>query len=785
MDKYEMNLKLEQMRIYAQEGEYASAAEIADEFDWNRIKQGKLLNLAANVYGANKEFEKEKEVLLLAYERSPLGRQLAYRLCTVSIRLNQIEEAEEFYEDFLEVSSPSDSTRLILQYRLEKAKGADISRQIEILKQLFEEDMDEKWAYQLAVLYAKNDQKEECIAVCDEIILWFRKGDYVKKARKLRNLFVPEELRAEEPEEEETETADNDEKVSENTAVLAGLSMEDIVNMESAVAGEDTKPAAEKQLAENGEPAENEQPAANEQPSETPAAAPSEAPTEMPAEEIRETPDTAAPEVIQPAPEIPEAEQTEFPEVQEPEVTELPEPEGQGDEEAAATREGDADPIGSIPDNIRQFAKEKPLPEIKLSPELKLDIDGQISMDVDQKHMPDKQITGQLSIDEILKQLEAQGILNSETVNGAINVVKEGTGALPKLDLPPEEEPEDPAQVKLDVDEEGNLLLQEPENAALIDEEKDIYELGIQDLMSEEERAKLRREKREAQQEEDVLKLVERLESKAPEEEKTTEDFDIPDTPDQTLRLTWDQRQVFKEYLGAPGLEYALAKTLKNLVENNDKDGSSKRNNVIIMGEKKSGKTTIALELIKMANKELGRKSRKVAKVNGNIINKRGILTAMPRLIGSDLIIEDAGVINPKMMRQMIDTFKGYTDEMIVVLEDERVTMEHMLNSYPFMDSMFENRIVIKEYDIHEWVAYAKAYAKESGYLIDEMGTLALYAKIDEVYGINRGLEKSSVEEIIDDAIERAEHTGFGKIISAFSKKSKDNLGVLKETNFQ
>ena len=147
MDKYEMNLKLEQMRIYAQEGEYASAAEIADEFDWNRIKQGKLLNLAANVYGANKEYAKEKEVLLLAYERSPLGRQLAYRLCTVSIRLNQIEEAEEFYEDFLEVSSPSDSTRLILQYRLEKAKGADISRQIEILKQLFEEDMDEKWAY--------------------------------------------------------------------------------------------------------------------------------------------------------------------------------------------------------------------------------------------------------------------------------------------------------------------------------------------------------------------------------------------------------------------------------------------------------------------------------------------------------------------------------------------------------------------------------------------------------------------------------------------------------------
>lgn len=703
MDKYEMNLKFEQIKAFARTGDYESAAQIADEFDWSKIKQSKLLNLAASVYGANKEYDKEKEVLLVAYERAPMGRQLAYRLSIACLRLNEIEEAEEFYEDFVDMA-PMDTARFILQYKIEKAKGADIRRQIEILEELFEEDMEEKWAYQLAALYAKDGQKDKCVAICDEIILWFQKGEYVKRAKELRRMFVPEE-------QEKKEAAATLEPYQEEAG---------------------SEEAESEEAAETGQP------------------------------EKSEAEDNAA--VLEAAAE--EKSQTEIKE-------EKPE-------------EQEVQAISAMPDTIKKFAQEKPLQEIRLSPELKLDVDGQISLDIEEENLVEKQITGQLSIDEILKQLESQGVLKPDTVNGAINVVKESTGVLPKLNLPPEEEmQEDKTQVKLDVDADGNLQLQEAEEAAVVEDEKDIYELGIQDLMSEEEKAKVQLAKKEAEQEEDVLKLVEQLENKEPETEKTTEDFDIPDTPDENERLTWEQRQVFKEYLGAPGLEYALAKALKNLVENYDKDGTSRKNNIIIMGEKKSGKTTIAMELIKMVNKERGRKGRKVAKVNGNIINKRGILTAMPRLIGSDLIIEDAGVINSKMMRQMLDTFKGYTDEMIVVLEDEKVTMEHMLNAYPFLDAMFENRIVIKEYDIHEWVAYAKAYAKESGYVVDDMGTLALYAKIDEAYGMKRGLEKSDVEDIIDEAIDRAERIGIGKIFSVFSKKSRGDMGVLKETDFQ
>lgn len=688
MDKYDMTLKFEQMKAFAKTGDYESAARIADEFEWNKLKQNKILSLAASVYGANKEYEKEKEVLLAAYERAPMGRQLAYQLGIVSIRLNELEEAEEYYQDFLDMA-PNDTARFVLQYQLEKAKGADITKLISILEELYEEDVEEKWAYQLAVLYARNGEREKALAICDEIVLWFKEGDYVERAKSLRRMLTTDE----EVEKQEKEAA------------------------------------AAKEEAE-----------------------------------------TAKQEAAQEASE---------------ETAETTEDKAQKEDELKP-KEVDASPtkvIGSIPDMIRNF--EKKVPEIQLSSQLKLDGDGQISMDIDQQQV-EKQITGQLSIDEVLKQLEQQGVLNAETVNGAINVVKEGTGALPKLDdylndVPPVE---DKAQVKLDVDEAGNLQVQEAEET-VIDEDKDVFELGIQDLMSETERKKMQIAKQQAEKEDDVLKLVEELENKAPAEEKTTEDFDIPDASEDGLRLTWEQRQVFKEFLGAPGLENAIARTLKNLVENSEKDGTSRKNNVIIMGEKKSGKTTIAMELIKMANQEMGRKGRKVAKVNGNIINKRGILTAMPRLIGNDLVIEDAGVINSQMMRQMMDTFKGYTGEMIVVLEDEKVTMEHLINTFPFIDEMFSNQILIKEYDIHEWVGYAKAYAKECGYTVDEMGTLALYAKIDEAYGLNRGLERSDVEDIIEDAIEHAQRMGIGKIFNVFSKKSKGELDVLKETDFQ
>lgn len=717
MDKYEYNLKVEQMKQLAESGDFKQAGKIADAIEWRKVKNGSILNLVSSIYEAVGEFKSAKEILMIAYERAPLGRQLAYRLSLVSVKTNEIEEAEEFYLDFVDMA-PMDSARYILQYEIANAKGADDYELINILKAFNDQDMEENWAYKLAKLYAKVGDKENCVKLCDEISLWFNEGKYVSKALELKQKYTPltkgqkERLNKSEKRGEQQDTIEfSPAKISEikenkpeQEKIISSEDDFDIDHME-------VKPEDNIDLDTAGNQQELSQNV-----------------------DILMKDDVKAESVF------------------------------------AATKEED-----------ETEKEDLPLEQI-----FKLEGDGQISLDIPEPSYIEKQITGQLSINEILKQLETQGVLKPDTVNGAIGVVNEVTGVLPKLNLPSEDEmelTEDKTQVKLDIDTEGNLMVQEPEESVSIEGEDPVYELGVRDLISDNELAKLNQDESEEDEADDVLKLLERLEA---EHKLEPEEFDIPETPQEgRYYLSEENKQVFEQFIGITGLEHALAKTLDNLAVNYDRDGTSKKNNVIIMGEAKSGKTTLALNIIKVANKERGRKGRKVAKVNGNIINKKGILTAMPKLLGSDLIIEDAGVINSSMLRQMLDTFKGYTDEMIIVLEDNRVIMERMLEAHQSLDSMFENKIIIKEYDINEWVGYAKAYAKEKGYIVDEVGTLALYAKVDQQYGKNQGLEKSDVEDIIIKAIESAEKKGIGRLFGVFSKKSKEgDFNVLREGDF-
>lgn len=190
MDKYEYNLKVEKMKKLADRGDYITAAQIADGIDWNRVKNIRDLSAAAMVYENTKQYAQAKELLLAAYDLAPIGRRLLYRLVEMSVKQRDFEDAEMFYREYLE-EAPQDLGKYLLRYMILAAKGESLDKQILLLERYKEREFDERWAFELAKLYHKAGRKEDCVKLCDEIILWFSVGPYVDRAIELKTVYAP------------------------------------------------------------------------------------------------------------------------------------------------------------------------------------------------------------------------------------------------------------------------------------------------------------------------------------------------------------------------------------------------------------------------------------------------------------------------------------------------------------------------------------------------------------------------------------------------------------------
>ena len=190
LDKYEYKLKLDQMKSLTAEGKYEEAAEIADTINWRKIKNINALVKVGEIYEKVGRYDESKDVLLTAYDKSPIGRMIIYRLAEVAVRTKSFDEAKEYYQEFVEIA-PHDNLKYVLKYEISKAQGADIGTLIGILEELKEQEYSEEWAYELAYLYHKAGMSEKCIDACDELILWFGDGPYVERALELKMLYQP------------------------------------------------------------------------------------------------------------------------------------------------------------------------------------------------------------------------------------------------------------------------------------------------------------------------------------------------------------------------------------------------------------------------------------------------------------------------------------------------------------------------------------------------------------------------------------------------------------------
>lgn len=190
MDKYEYNLKLDQIKALSAEEGYMSAAEIADSINWNKIKNVNTLVKIGEIYEKAERYQDARDILLMAYDRSPIGRMIIYRLAEVAIKMGDYDAATEYYDEFVEIA-PHDDMKYVLRYAIKKGQGASFDKLITILEEYKDEEYTEEWAYELAYLYHKAGKADKCIDACDELILWFGDGPYVERALELKMLYQP------------------------------------------------------------------------------------------------------------------------------------------------------------------------------------------------------------------------------------------------------------------------------------------------------------------------------------------------------------------------------------------------------------------------------------------------------------------------------------------------------------------------------------------------------------------------------------------------------------------
>jgi len=190
VDKYEYKLKLEQLQNLMAAGDYATASEMADTINWKKVRSSNTLCMVSDIYEKTEKYDACREVLLQAYDHSPIGRNIVSKLAEVSIKAKRIDEAEEYYNEFLEIA-PKDNMRYVLAYEISCLKDAPLTDRIAILEELKEHEYTEKWAYELAALYGQADMRDKCVETCDELILWFGEGEYVEKALDLKRLYQP------------------------------------------------------------------------------------------------------------------------------------------------------------------------------------------------------------------------------------------------------------------------------------------------------------------------------------------------------------------------------------------------------------------------------------------------------------------------------------------------------------------------------------------------------------------------------------------------------------------
>ena len=818
LDKEEFRIKLEEINKLVQNKDYKGAMNIVDSIDWRRVKNVRTLCVVGEIYAANGRYEDSKEIFLLAYHKASIGKNILYRLVEISLRMKNVDEATEFYEEYKQVA-PNDSSQYILQYKIARVKNISLDEQIKILEEYKEHEFTEKWSYELAALYYKAGEKEKSLELCNEIILWFSEGKYVMKAYDLKQRmgeltgeekakyekqFVPKLIKPEEAgnikkaEQDRPEDSEEEKDLEKETSEKSTEEEEqpEIIRIEKNSRENDGAESIQDKISKGirdifGGARKKADEELNEEKESS--------------EEVTETEEDQIPE------EIIKTDSTE----KEPEnVPELEAEPAKPGESPVINKQPESQKVNEDQEEKEDFGKTMKLPELKIPDSMKNmepssapKIEDIQKVDFAEMKKSGKEFNLE---DTILAAASAQGIeipkeeplkeestkeekpeekeredkklsddlekpdfLTSDSFGDHIEV-KAGDLKVPNI-MPFEEEDDVTEEDLKSAEEEflhgpaGKKDLNADYNLEDMDAPADQDEETINVLQNPEDNEDL-------SEEEELERFIESIQ---PKDEKDPRDI-IP----REKILNDDEKQLFTYFVKIPGMREQLLNTLCD-VQQAAADKTSRTGNIIVMGGKECGKTRLISGLIPAICKELNLEASKVAYVFADQINGKPIDQIFEKLSGGFLVIENANQLTQETVEMLDKAMEKETDGLTVIIEDEKIGMRKFIARYPKIVKKFTSMINIPVFTNDELVNFARVYTKENGYTIDQMGMLALYNLIGINQKEDQPMNIGAVKNLIDTAILKSQG-GIRKFMRNISKKRIDRDGyiVLYEKDF-
>lgn len=826
MDKYEYKLKLDQMKSLTAEGKYEEAAEIADTINWRKIKNINALVKVGEIYEKVGRYDESKDVLLTAYDKSPIGRMIIYRLAEVAVRTKSFDEAKEYYQEFVEIA-PHDNLKYVLKYEISKAQGADIGTLIGILEELKEQEYSEEWAYELAYLYHKAGMSEKCIDACDELILWFGDGPYVERALELKMLYQPLTKQQEDKYRTFRQRHDGVVEVRPEDPLESGEIIPEPVQIK------DVKMSAERFNTQNLQ--EELQRSMQEIMNATEK------------EAVNDTMDNIK-KLVEDIPYL------QIPSEKEEEPQE---------EEVYQHIETDEEIDNSLKSNFQ---------------EMLVDEDGQMSLYMQGGRVAEPQVSGQMSIEDVLADWEktkraaeaalqeaeqrklesakARALQEAEELLGRLADVIPmlDSGLTPKdlLDqkyLSKDGQPNDSAvsmvtnmnqflQQEIDRLSDENAQMDEQlaavgaspvgdymANAGVAAEDaaQNVVAAGVQELMTEEELPEIAMPEALAEADdtmeagtsaEDVeaaiLAETARQMAKESVEKEELPEIELPgdldlgkeetaeeilpaiaepeafEVPDTISKLSKELREIFTYFVPITGMEEQLCQALTGASQHLTKGATAGTGNMIIQGGSGSGKTVLATSMIKALQKETGKPNGKIGKIEASVLNQKDVAALLKKVAGGCLIIEKAGDLSRETALKLSLLLEQDTSGVLVIIEDTKHGIQKALSRDDGFAAKFSEKINIPIFTSDELVSFAKSYANELGYTIDEMGVLALYNSISNIEHADRETTLTEVKEIVDKAVAHSEKGGLKKAFSIITSRryDEDDYIILREKDF-
>lgn len=734
MDKYEYQLKTEHIRQVAARKEYGEAAKLCDTIDWTKIRDVKMLTLAADVYTAVGEYEKAIDILQQAYEYAAMGRRIVYRLTELALKADSYDDAKNYFEEFCRIA-PNDQGRYILLYKMARYQKATLDEKIKILEAYKREDFDEKWAYELAVLYAMNNEKDKCIQLCDDIILWFGLGKYVEKALSLKSQFAPltpaqkEKVQkfADKKAQEENEKLQKKQEEQEKKESQAELAKKAAAQEKISKWQEEQKKAyqAEQEAAKKEAKArEDEQKALLER--------------EEKLRKQREE-ELEAVERLKKEQRLEHARQS----VVTSDMNEIMAVIQRAKQEDAQNELQDE--LAKQVQQVQQLAGEK---DLELVSEIPSDVEEKEKLQVpeDISYMQDEISEDETTESEVLDDETSEN--ETSDVETANTETSEKTSDSENADeavwfeaYKPEEEPQisewaAPVAETVEVEPEEEVQ-EEPEKGP---EEKETQEKIQEEIQEEPEEEDAQEESEEEPEVKDAHE--ESAESRQPD---MTANSGLPIVNPEDMSRVW---------------HFAI----QAMPDEDDIE--------------------LALEYLEeLAECSSRAVPRSVVKITGQKLNQKGLVKSIDKLLGKTILIEDAADMNERVINEFCKIIDPTDRSLLVVFIDTPASIRHLLIDYPQLAQVVTAQFVRETYSVTELLEYARGYADREDSVFDKSGELALMERLKVIAGNQERNKKRIVEMIVNNAIEKAEKKSMRKLFQ--SKYDKRGCLILRDKDFE